>query len=174
MVKNQFGGSRHKGLARKNEKEDFNRKLRMPQSEDEKFAVVKKIYGGDMCEVLCDDNIIRIAVIRGKFSSGKGKRQNTIVISTLLLIGLRSWATSNPDKKDKCDVLEVYSPIEYDNLAALSSFPPLLIPSKISISNPHNDQFVFSSITPNTILTHTSPIHTNDIHNIDNIDILLI
>jgi translation initiation factor IF-1 len=101
MVKNQFGGSKSKGLARKNEKEVYNRRLRMPECEEEKFAIVKKIYGGDMCEVMCEDNIVRIGVIRGKFSGGKGKRHNLIAISTLVLVGLRSWATSNTDKKDK-------------------------------------------------------------------------
>ena len=172
MVKNRFGGSKSKGLARKNEKEDYNRKLRVPQCEEEKYAIVKKIYGGDMCEVLCEDNVVRIAIIRGKFSGGKGKRHNIITVSTLLLVGLRSWATVKHDSLEKTDVLEVYSSIEYDLLSSISSFPSLLITFKLSLNAPiigdnHNntDSFIFTSITTSTYHHHNTDTDTDTIHN---------
>jgi hypothetical protein len=147
--------------------------LRVAECEEEKYAIVKKIYGGDMCEVLCQDNVVRIAIIRGKFSGGKGKRQNIITVSTLLLVGLRSWATVTHGSLEKTDVLEVYSSIEYDLLSSMSSFPSLLITFKLSLNSSsittHNtttttDAFIFTSIT-NTF-DNIHPIH-ND-HNHDN------
>jgi len=181
MVKNQFGGSRAKGLARKNERGDITRRLRLPECEDEKFAIVRKIYGGDMCEILCDDNIDRIGVIRGKFSGGKGKRQNLITPSTLVLVGLRSWASSKNDKKDKCDILEVYSSIELDQLKSHPTFPIHFIMNTIRDLQSNNisttdDPFVFSTITTPNIQQqqqqqdiHT--IHSNLTDSHDEIDI---
>ena len=76
MVKNT-GGNKAKGLARKNVKPVGVSKLRMVENEGEKYGIVKKIFGGAMCEVLCDDLITRQGIIRGKFR-GKGKRNNLI------------------------------------------------------------------------------------------------
>jgi len=186
MVKNKFGGSKSKGLARKNEKEDYNRKLRVSECEEEKYAIVKKIYGGDMCEVLCQDNVVRIAIIRGKFSGGKGKRQNIISVSTLLLVGLRSWATVTHGSLEKTDVLEVYSSIEYDLLSSMSSFPSLLITFKLSLNSSSittdttttTDAFIFTSITTHPLDTiHHDNDHNNDHnydHDNDNTDTILI
>ena len=57
MVKNS-GGCRTKGLARKNETHHMS-KLRMSECPEEKYAIVKKIFGGSRCEVFCDDHILR-------------------------------------------------------------------------------------------------------------------
>jgi len=175
MVKNKFGGSKSKGLARKNEKEDYNRKLRVAECEEEKYAIVKKIYGGDMCEVLCQDNVVRIAIIRGKFSGGKGKRQNIISVSTLLLVGLRSWATVTHGSLEKTDVLEVYSSIEYDLLSSMSSFPSLLITFKLSLNSSSittdtttTDAFIFTSITTHPLHNKTDNSTQNYIHTTHN------
>ena len=123
MVKNQYGGSGAKGLARKDEKGYQNRKLRMPESQYELFAIVRKIYGGDSCEIICDDKIVRRGIIRGKFSGGKGKRQNLITNSTLVLVGIRDWATVKEGKIESCDILEVYSSIEVEQLKTNPKFP---------------------------------------------------
>ena len=123
MVKNTQGGGKAKGLARKNNKIDYNKKLRLSECDAEKYAIVRKNMGGDICEVICDDHIIRYAIIRGKFNAGKGKRQNMITSSCLVLVGLREWASTNTDKKEKCDILEVYNPIEVDQIKLHPKFP---------------------------------------------------
>jgi len=119
MVKNTTGGNRSKGLARKNENQTF-KKLRMSECEEERYAVVRKIFGGSRCEVFCDDNIMRNAIIRGKFS-GKNKRNNMISSGTILLVGLREWSGSRKEKE--CDVLEVYGVFEVDQLKQRPNFP---------------------------------------------------
>lgn len=120
MVKNS-GGCRTKGLARKNENQQMS-KLRMSECPEEKYAIVKKIFGGSRCEVLCDDRIGRQGIIRGKFS-GKNKRRNTIGPGTIVLVGLRDWATVKEGKIEECDILEVYSAIEIDQLKQRPNFP---------------------------------------------------
>lgn len=120
MVKNS-GGCRTKGLARKNETHHMS-KLRMSDCPEEKYAIVKKIFGGSRCEVFCDDHILRQGIIRGKFS-GKNKRRNTISPGTIVLVGLRDWVTVKEGKVEECDILEVYSAIEIDQLKQRPNFP---------------------------------------------------
>jgi initiation factor 1A len=120
MVKNS-GGCRTKGLARKNETHHMS-KLRMSECPEEKYAIVKKIFGGSRCEVFCDDHILRQGIIRGKFS-GKNKRRNTISPGTIVLVGLRDWVTVKEGKVEECDILEVYSAIEIDQLKQRPNFP---------------------------------------------------
>jgi initiation factor 1A len=122
MVKNTTGGNRSKGLARKNESGQHYSKLRMAECEEEHYAIVKKIFGGTRCEVFCDDSVARQAIIRGKFT-GKNKRRNIIGAGTIILVGLRDWATKKENKIEECDVLEVYSLLEVDQLKQRPTFP---------------------------------------------------
>jgi len=109
MVKNSTGGSGSKGLARKHFTEKTTQ-LRLSQDIDEKYAQVTKMYG-EMCEVLCDDNVSRKCFIRGKFR-GKGKRNSFIRIGEVILVGTRSWSSDST----KCDLLEVYTAQEVQQL----------------------------------------------------------
>jgi initiation factor 1A len=123
MVKNTFGGGKAKGYARKNEKQTSSNRLRMVEDEAEKYGIVRKIFGGSMCEVFCHDLVTRQGIIRGKFR-GKGKRNNLITSGTLVLVGIRDWATeSKSDKLEQADILEVYSSFELDQLKQKPSFP---------------------------------------------------
>lgn len=108
MVKNKTGGSKHKKMARKNA-EPIVKKMRFKdQSEKcEVYAVVTKNFGQGNCEVTCNDEKVRLCVIRNKFK-GRNKRSNKIFIGCYVLVGLRDWETSHNNKKEKCDLLEVY------------------------------------------------------------------
>ena len=149
MVKNT-GGKRTKGLARKSQQTTFNTKLRVSECEEEKYAIVRKLFGNS-CDVICDDTKTRLAMIAGKFS-GRNKRNNLIVPGTVVLVGLRGWATVIEGKSEKCDILEVYSPQEFDQLKQRPNFPALLLDSSIretfgkSKAAEPFDEFVFSSI----------------------------
>lgn len=122
MVKNTFGGSKAKCFARKNQTAGSSR-LRMVEDNSEKYGIVRKIFGGSICEVFCHDNVSRQGIIRGKFR-GKGKRNNIITSGTVVLIGIRDWATeSKSDKLQQVDILEVYSAFELDQLKQKPSFP---------------------------------------------------
>lgn len=168
MVKNQFGGGRAKGLARKNEKTDHHRRLRLSESEYERYAIVRKLCGGDGCEVICDDNKIRHAIIRGKFSGGKGKRQNLITASTIVLIGLRDWASGSDGKKEKCDILEVYNALEVDQLKSHPKFPTDFMITALrdtfgnSAKETVDDEFIFSTAVAEEELEEVSDIHIKE------------
>jgi hypothetical protein len=108
MVKNTTGGSKSKGLARKNFVKGSSN-LRVSEDEAEIYVQVTKVLGGPMCHVVDLKGNQMLCHIRGKFR-GRGKRDNFISATTWLLVGLRDW--EGEKKKDKllnCDVIEVYS-----------------------------------------------------------------
>jgi translation initiation factor IF-1 len=109
MVKNVKGGSNHKRFARKNLAIGRPERTRLadPTEKCEMYAVVIKMYGQGMCEVRCNDGIIRNCVIRKKFS-GRNKGANKIMVDVKVLVGLRDWEVITPGKLHKCDLLEVY------------------------------------------------------------------
>ena len=68
MVKNKHGGNRHKKMASKNAKpQTYNRKVRFSSSNDEIYAKVEKVYGGNRALVMCNDGHERMMEWRRKF-----------------------------------------------------------------------------------------------------------
>ena len=108
MVRNTIGGSRTKSFARKNagpvSTVDYT-----PKCDLEKVAVVTKLYGNGMCQVLTTDSpqLDLLCHIRGKFR-GRSKKQNMITMNSRIVIGLRDW--ENPYKN--CDLISVMSSYE--------------------------------------------------------------
>lgn len=168
MVKNT-GGKRTKGLARKSQQSITTNRLRISECEEEKYAVVRKLFGNS-CDVFCDDNKGRLAMIAGKFS-GRNKRNNLIVPGTIVLIGLRSWATVVEGKTEKCDILEVYSSQEFDQLKQRPNFPSSFLDSSLreifgeSKASVTTDDFIISSVENDPIKIDVST------ENVDVIDI---
>lgn len=118
MVKNMKGGNRHKKLARKNvQDENVRHRARLADKNEpcEMYATVTKMYGQGNCEVKCNDGVTRICVIRKKFK-GRNKRANTVVTDAKLLVGLRDWEVLHSERKQKCDLLEVYERYQYDDI----------------------------------------------------------
>jgi len=116
MVKNTTGGSKAKGQARKfTGGAKQTRALRVSTDESEIYAQVSAYLGNSMCNVICTDGITRLCHIRGKFR-GRGKRDNLVSLGSWLLVGLREWATEKKDKKEQCDLLEVYSEADKESL----------------------------------------------------------
>jgi len=100
MVKNTHGGSKHKSQARKSSQNTQNITVE-PSGPDEKYAIVTKMYGNGMCQVETrDDKQSLLCHIRGKFR-GKNKKHNTIVLNTLVIIGLRTWESNQKN----CDLI---------------------------------------------------------------------
>ena len=106
MVKNTKGGSGHKGQARKFVAPKSSYKTRLATEEGELYAYVTNKSGGENCLVICQDEILRRCVIRGKFRSSRGKRDNFITKGSWILVGIRDWAST---EKPVCDLLEVYN-----------------------------------------------------------------
>ena len=111
MVKNTKGGGKNKKQARKYtgaKNMGGGGRLRLSEHKDEIYACCSKILGNGMCNVMCQDGKERICVIRKKFR-GRGKRDNVVAPGVWLLIGKRDYELSQEGKKDKTDLLEVYS-----------------------------------------------------------------
>ena len=127
MVKNIGGGDKMKHMARKHingSKNAQSKILRTSTCPDEKYSYVTKILGNGMCLVKGIDGYERLCHIRGKFS-GRSKRENTIVVGTWVLVGLRQWdaekdfaskQTKTTRNIQKCDLLEIYSQSEREKL----------------------------------------------------------
>ena len=118
MVKNDAGGNKGKGVARKHvnaSKCGGSKQLRMATDDAEQYAVVSKMLGNGMCYVrlLSSGNGTsdKLCIIRNKFK-GRGKRDNILDSGSWVLVGMREWAS----KQDTCDLLEVYNDGERDRL----------------------------------------------------------
>ena len=159
MVRNTIGGSKTKSFARKNAGPvsaiDY-----IPKTDLEKTAVVTKLYGHGMCQILTTDTpqLDLMCHIRGKFR-GRSKKQNMIILNSRVVIGLRDW--ENPYKN--CDLISVLTSYE-DTKVTYSSCGSTL------------DNFIFSNedtVEETTKLSATSEISTikdkEDEFDIDNI-----
>ena len=113
MVKNITGGNKSKRFASKNTSSSMIGKVRKSSCEEEVYAIVDKMCGGNICMVKmkeCDEPCQ--CVIRGKFR-GRNKSSNIIKPGSWVLVGIREW-TSSRDKR--CDLLEVYNTNDIDVL----------------------------------------------------------
>jgi initiation factor 1A len=130
MVKNKTGGSRHKKQARKNVNAPVSTRLRIPKEEGEILAKVTKLFGNSMAEVLCEDKVIRLLIIRKRFK-GRHKRDNNIAVNKVLLVGRRLWEVVNPKKKQKVDLLYVYSDGQIEDLCQKVAVNSIILPDGV-------------------------------------------
>jgi initiation factor 1A len=160
MVKNTHGGSGHKKFGRKFTSGPKSNKLRISEDECEIYAIVTKMLGNGMFHCHCIDNTMRLGHIRGKFSSGRGKRDNLVEGCKWVLIGLREWDVPSDkssaslikatDKMQQCDLLEVYSDSDKRRLkeTILENWQ-ILDNNDVSIDKQNetigDDQFIFST-----------------------------
>jgi translation initiation factor 1A len=84
-----------------------NNRIRLSVLDEEKYAIVTKMLGNGMCQVLCVDSKSRLCIIRGGFK-GKNKSSNIIKPGAWVLVGTRDWETVSTGKLSKCDLLEIY------------------------------------------------------------------
>lgn len=118
MVKNTFGGNKHKSQARKFTNTKSSNKLRIAEEEGEIYCVVIKMLGNGMFYAHGIDGFKRLGHIRGKFS-GRGKRDNNVEIGKWVLLGEREWdsqKTKSNERIIKCDLLEVYNDLDKERL----------------------------------------------------------
>ena len=122
MVKNKKGGNRHKKMASKNNQPMTRQKLRTAKQNDgEMYAIVTQVFGNGMCEVYCNDEVIRLLIIRRKFK-GRNRRDNSVTLNGLLLVGIREWEVVAPRKVPKCDLLFVYNDYHKEELKNKDGF----------------------------------------------------
>jgi len=141
MVKNSIGGNKAKRQGRKFVG-TVSSKLRVSMEDGEIYAVVTKLLGNAMIDVLCIDGVQRICIIRNKFR-GRGKRDNCVAIGTWLLIGKRDWEIVDANKKEKCDLLEVYTLNDIEQLKKLPNNWKVLT-SVTEKEEPQDDTVLFT------------------------------
>lgn len=141
MVKNSIGGNKAKRQGRKFVG-TVSSKLRVSMEDGEIYAVVTKLLGNAMIDVLCIDGVQRICIIRNKFR-GRGKRDNCVAIGTWLLIGKRDWEIVDANKKEKCDLLEVYTLNDVEQLKKLPNNWKVLT-SVTEKEEPQDDTVLFT------------------------------
>ena len=153
MVKNTKGGSGHKKFARKFATIKASSRLRTAEEEGELYAIVTALNGNNMFICHCIDGETRLGRIRGKFAGGRGKRNNMLILGTWILVGLREWdigttepattSTSKKQKRQECDLLEVYTESDKNQLIDSEDEPwEVLISndkSRTSTTNEHCD-----------------------------------
>lgn len=122
MVKNKKGGNRHKKMASKNNQPMGRQKLRLAkENEGEMYGVVTKVFGNGMCDVYCNDNETRLLIIRRKFK-GRNRRDNSVTLNGIVLVGIREWEVVAMGKKQKCDLLYVYNDYHKEELKRKDGF----------------------------------------------------
>ena len=144
MVKNTKGGNKSKKGARKHITSSQPQRTRYAVEDGEVYGAVVKLYGGSNCEVMCNDGISRLCIIRNKFK-GRGKRGNVISSCVWVLVGVRDWEI-RVDKPQRCDLLEVYSSADKEKLRQTAgvSFDTLLrVNTDVSTDIVPDDGIVF-------------------------------
>lgn len=170
MVKNKHGGNRHKKMASKNAKpQTFNRKVRFAaKNEQELYAKVEKVYGGNRALVNCNDGRDRMMEWRRKFS-GRNKRDNFITDGCIVLVGKRDWQVMHDKKMEKVDLLEVYQQSEIDVLKKKKECP-LLFEGKAETQQEETVEFThegaqeeysWSKVEEKTVIPKKGTINVN-------------
>jgi initiation factor 1A len=168
MVKNSTGGNKSKKFGRKHFSVGGERKeLRIKKDPDEEYAVVTKLFGQGMCEVMCNDEKQRLCIIRNKFR-GRSKRDNNVVSGAWIMIGIRSWELLKDGSKQKCDLLEVYNDSEKEQLKKMNDILlHKLAPSERFGSAIDDDNLIeFSKNSNMEDIINEETVDSNEINNI--------
>jgi len=166
MVRNLNGGKSAKSLARKLTS-SVSSSYPVPTCEFEKIAIVTKIHGSS-CDVMFADDTKLLCHIRNKFR-GRNKRQNVILLNSIILVGLRDWESTPKN----CDLLFVYESSHLHNLSQSFMIPSIDhgftdSASDIQFHNESNNQMVYDDVIPSNT---NMMITMEDGHNISIDDI---
>lgn len=133
MPKNLKGGSRHKKQAKKHNIVQSKSKLRLAKEDGEIYARVVSLYGNGMAEVICNDCVKRLLIIRRRFK-GRNRRDNEVSIDKMLLVGLREWEVIAEKKKEKVDLLYVYSNDDIEDIKNDGNLNMDILPDSLKIA----------------------------------------
>jgi initiation factor 1A len=153
------GGSKTKCQARKFST-SYSSRAAIPMSKDELevYACVMKLFGQGRCLVKTVDGHEINCIIRNKFK-GRSKHNNTLVLGSIILVGLRHW--EGEDQKKICDLLYVYDNDEHNVLKTLPN-------TRIQNLNP-----ILDNLTNSYNNNDSGLIFTDEINNVFEKNILL-
>jgi len=144
MVKNKKGGRNNRKMASKNSQPVNTTRTRFAKDDDEMYAKVLKMLGGRRAEIICNDKKIRILEIRKKFG-GRNKRDNFIAQDKVLLVGIRSWEHRKQGKKEKADLLYVYSSGQIERLKNEANIDDVILPNSMYVEDKQDSGFIISN-----------------------------
>lgn len=157
MVRNLKGGTGTKALARKHQNSSNNGNIRLPSCPAEQFAFVSKMFGHGMFEAFTNDGTRLTAHIPNKFR-GRQKRQNTVVVSSIVLVGLREWETT----PNKCDLLCIYDDNDFHTISSLPNAPRNLFNRIFNNNHYHYDNDNHNDLLYNSIFTNDNDNHNHN------------
>ncbi len=156
MVRNMTGGCKSKSQGRKfSSSHTLRSAIRLSSCNLEIYACVIKHYGQGRCCVKTVDDKELQCIIRNKFK-GRSKRNNLLVIGSIVLVGLREW--ENTDNYKICDLLEVY---DEEDESKLRNIPG----TKINML----DKYV-QNLNKTEIVVEGGVVFSNEVENYDEIN----
>lgn len=112
------GGNKTKAMAKNTPYERSG--TRTPQSEEEKYGIIKSVSGSGRFRVQCADKKLYVGILPGSMRGHK-KRNNYVGLDTIVLINDRStWQTMK--ENSHADIIYVYTAIEQNRLDLMSLF----------------------------------------------------
>jgi translation initiation factor IF-1 len=112
MGKNVQGGNKTKGMARKTPYEKSG--TRVPESEEEKYAIIKSVSGNGRFRVETPEKRTYVGILPGSMRGHK-KRNNYVGIDSIVIINDRSsWQTVKDNSH--ADIMYVYNSTEQSRL----------------------------------------------------------
>jgi initiation factor 1A len=116
--RNMQGGNKTKAMAKSTPYERSG--TRTPQSEEEKYGIIKSVSGSGRFRVQCADKKAYVGILPGSMRGHK-KRNNYVGLDTIVLINDRSsWQTIK--ENSHADIVYVYTASEQNRLDLMSLF----------------------------------------------------
>ncbi len=99
MPKNVKGGSKHKKMKNNSNSDEITQSdLILKSGKEQDYGKIEKILGNGRFNLLCNDKITRLGIIRGKM-----RKRNWVNMGSIVLYSTRDY------EKDKVDIIHVYS-----------------------------------------------------------------
>ena len=99
MPKNVKGGSKHKKMKNNSNNDEITQSdLILKSGKEQDYGKIEKILGNGRFELLCNDKIKRLGIIRGKM-----RKRNWVNMGSIVLYSIREY------EKDKVDIIHVYN-----------------------------------------------------------------
>ena len=99
MPKNVKGGSKHKKMKNNSNNDEITQNdLILKSGKEQDYGKIEKILGNGRFELLCNDKIKRLGIIRGKM-----RKRNWVNMGSIVLYSIREY------EKDKVDIIHVYN-----------------------------------------------------------------
>lgn len=99
MPKNVKGGSKHKKMKNTSNNDEIKESdLILKSGSEQDYGKVEKILGNGRFNILCNDKVSRLGIIRGKM-----RKREWVNMGSIVLYSNRDY------EKDKVDILHVYS-----------------------------------------------------------------